>query len=655
MLTSTLLPSRTIAPAGRVVITDTSSPAAFRQALAYVTRSVPAGVDVVAVTSRSPVLDAKLARRVRKVRARLRDDVTATALAEATGDRLTVVLGSECELTSTWWSGVQDAARQRPCRVTDLGGGGTHVLVHPPGVVGRATGEITISASLIVKDEERVLAECLSAIAPFVDEIVVYDTGSTDRTVQIARAHGVAVVQGYWNEHFGDARNRALEHCTGDWVIHVDADEVAQGDPAALRSLLEHEVADLLHVPVVSTSWSGGQGGAETRPLRIFRRTASRWAGALHEHLVPADPARSLVRSTAVAPLRLMHSGYQATAMHEKDKHSRNLAVAHAAVGALEVGADGADVVWCDYGRALMSAGRIEEALDAFAQVKDIAVNSAAVLQAGRCAVACLEQVGRYHEAEGWWELMAGHGESGGALATSRARVELARGDLEAAERWLSSAVPGRDLWGVEDDPAEAEHLRVRLDEAHGRHRDALERLVRLAVTAPESVPLSGLLRYTAQAQAPLSEVLGRMSTHFVAKSLREAVALDTDQAERWLRALHEAAPSEAGPVVAGNVVAARGALAQAMTWSLLARERGLVDCCALRAFGQQEWRPLQDRCLAWGVLREVFSEAEAARSLAEAVSSMTPAERQTLARRLGELGLSPVQGTAPAAVATDG
>src|SRR5205814_2119240 len=95
-----------------------------------------------------------------------------------------------------------------------------------------------LSACLIVKDEEDVLAECLASVRDFVDEIVVYDTGSTDRTRQIAAEHGAHVITGYWNDHFGDARNRALEHCTGEWVLQIDADEIATGDPAELRERL---------------------------------------------------------------------------------------------------------------------------------------------------------------------------------------------------------------------------------------------------------------------------------------------------------------------------------------------------------------------------------------------------------------------------------
>ncbi|MFC7478913.1 glycosyltransferase [Luedemannella flava] len=91
---------------------------------------------------------------------------------------------------------------------------------------------------LLTRDDEAHLADCLSAVRPFVDEIVVRDLGSTDRTVEIARAAGAVVVEGGWDGDFGAARSEALSHVTAEWTLALEPDEVAEGNPMAMRGQL---------------------------------------------------------------------------------------------------------------------------------------------------------------------------------------------------------------------------------------------------------------------------------------------------------------------------------------------------------------------------------------------------------------------------------
>ena len=149
------------------------------------------------------------------------------------------------------------------------------------------TGSPRITGCLIVKDEAEVLADCLIALDRYVDEIVVYDTGSADRTREIAREHGARVVDGYWTDHFGDARNRALAHCTGDWIFAVDADEVVTGDPAALRRAVGDARQTVYRVGQENAYGHGQTLGANTILYpRLFRRDTGRYAGRLHEQVV---------------------------------------------------------------------------------------------------------------------------------------------------------------------------------------------------------------------------------------------------------------------------------------------------------------------------------------------------------------------------------
>src|SRR6185369_12826459 len=81
-----------------------------------------------------------------------------------------------------------------------------------------------VSLCMIVKNEEANLPPCLSSAADLVDEIIIADTGSTDRTREIAASFGARVVEFPWVDSFAAARNESVRHATGDWIFWLDAD-----------------------------------------------------------------------------------------------------------------------------------------------------------------------------------------------------------------------------------------------------------------------------------------------------------------------------------------------------------------------------------------------------------------------------------------------
>ncbi len=82
-----------------------------------------------------------------------------------------------------------------------------------------------LSVCLIARNEENNLPRALASVAGLADELVVIDTGSTDRTVEIAQGFGAAVGSFAWCDDFSAARNAAIERATGDWILWLDADE----------------------------------------------------------------------------------------------------------------------------------------------------------------------------------------------------------------------------------------------------------------------------------------------------------------------------------------------------------------------------------------------------------------------------------------------
>ena len=148
---------------------------------------------------------------------------------------------------------------------------------------------------------------------PF-DEIVVVDTGSTDRTVEIARSFGAKVFDFVWVDSFSAARNEALSHAAGDYAFWLDADDVVEpGEREKLRELLGRlRVGDpAAYVVCCACDPSPDGTGGETvvDHIRLFPlRDDTRWTYRVHEQILPAlRRANVPVRWTN---LTVRHTGY---------------------------------------------------------------------------------------------------------------------------------------------------------------------------------------------------------------------------------------------------------------------------------------------------------------------------------------------------------
>ena len=104
----------------------------------------------------------------------------------------------------------------------------------------------SVSLCMIVKDEADHLARCLRSAKPVVDDIVVVDTGSKDRSADIARAFGARVFEYAWQDDFAAARNVSISAAAGDWIFVLDADEVVSPkDYAHFREMVGRDVRAL--------------------------------------------------------------------------------------------------------------------------------------------------------------------------------------------------------------------------------------------------------------------------------------------------------------------------------------------------------------------------------------------------------------------------
>jgi len=146
-----------------------------------------------------------------------------------------------------------------------------------------------LSVAIITLNEERNLAECLTSVA-FADEIVVVDGGSRDHTCEIARAAGARVIEERDWQGFGVQKNRAIDACSGDWVLSIDADErVPQNLRAEIQTVLRNSAFDIYEIP--RSSYYCGRfmrhsGWWPDYVRRLFRRGTARFSPApVHESL----------------------------------------------------------------------------------------------------------------------------------------------------------------------------------------------------------------------------------------------------------------------------------------------------------------------------------------------------------------------------------
>jgi glycosyltransferase involved in cell wall biosynthesis/SAM-dependent methyltransferase/Tfp pilus assembly protein PilF len=98
----------------------------------------------------------------------------------------------------------------------------------------------SLSLCMIVKNEEDNIGKCLASIKRVVDEMIIIDTGSTDRTIEVAKAFGAQVYDFKWTNNFAEARNFSLSKAAGDWILVLDADEVISStDHDLLNSIVK--------------------------------------------------------------------------------------------------------------------------------------------------------------------------------------------------------------------------------------------------------------------------------------------------------------------------------------------------------------------------------------------------------------------------------
>jgi tetratricopeptide (TPR) repeat protein len=179
---------------------------------------------------------------------------------------------------------------------------------------------------MIVKNEVASLPQCLQSVKDVVDEIVVLDTGSSDRTVEIARELGAKVYHYQWCNDFSAARNEALKYVEGEWVLVLDADEVLS--PQIVPMLKEAIAQEKNLVVNLIRQEIGAAQSPYSLVSRLFRK---------HPEIKFDRPYHAIVDDSVIklrkkepdwqivnlSPVAILHYGYQTEAITSGDKYNR--------------------------------------------------------------------------------------------------------------------------------------------------------------------------------------------------------------------------------------------------------------------------------------------------------------------------------------------
>ncbi|MDX5630731.1 MULTISPECIES: glycosyltransferase [unclassified Brenneria] len=194
---------------------------------------------------------------------------------------------------------------------------------------------IMISVCMIVKDEAQHLENSLRALAQYFDDIVVVDTGSTDRSKQIAGRFTNKIYDFPWISDFSAARNYSLQFAKYDWVLVVDADE--ELDKIDIALLLEQissystNVGTVEIISITNDESASEKDFIKERVSRLFDKSHYEFFGIIHEQICKKT-TDEIPDGRFDAPLSFIHSGYTKDIIESKDKINRNIVLLQRAI-----------------------------------------------------------------------------------------------------------------------------------------------------------------------------------------------------------------------------------------------------------------------------------------------------------------------------------
>lgn len=220
---------------------------------------------------------------------------------------------------------------------------------------------LPLSVCIIAKNEEKHIGECLKRLSSYGFEIVLTDTGSTDRTLAVAEKYTDRIYHFDWCDDFSAARNFCMEKASHDWILSLDCDEyIEKLDLAALGRCMEAHPDRAGRILIRSRFLRDGLTSYEqTRVSRLADRRYFHFTGAVHEQLERRDDAAKTIYD---APVTILHVGYDETESDMREKSRRNIALLEA-----QLEKEGPDpYLYFQLGQSYRRLGDAEKAFSSF-------------------------------------------------------------------------------------------------------------------------------------------------------------------------------------------------------------------------------------------------------------------------------------------------
>lgn len=193
---------------------------------------------------------------------------------------------------------------------------------------------IPVSVCIISKNEEKHIEECCKRLLPYGFEIILADTGSTDRTIELARKYTERIYHFDWCDDFSATKNYAMRKASHDWILSLDCDEYIETiDLDALQKCMEKYPSSAGRILIRNRFTEDRQTSFEqVRVSRFVNRQYFHFEGTVHEQLVPGalschsdmPPHEKYVYS---APVTVLHVGYDGSEAEMLEKSRRNIAL----------------------------------------------------------------------------------------------------------------------------------------------------------------------------------------------------------------------------------------------------------------------------------------------------------------------------------------